>query len=96
MTHKILMGSDNPEGWKLEELLCELQDELIQKTKKISDDRRLAARLVASNNYQICGLLAQAVAIQQSSMAVLADVAPNEGPLGTPRIGPGSKSETTH
>jgi len=83
----ILMGSDNPDGYKLEELLHYLQEEVNMKTEKIKNDPCLEARTVIAHNAQIVGLLGQAEALQRLSYAILDNMAPNEGPLGTPRIG---------
>jgi hypothetical protein len=88
----ILMSPQNPEGWKLEELLRRTAEEVEGKTAKISQDHSLAARRVAENNGRIVALLARAAAIQDESMAALAAVGPDQGPLGKPRIGPGSES----
>ena len=86
----ILMGSDNPNGWKLEELLMQLQFEIAIKSDKLEGDHRLQAKTVTNNNTMIIALLTQAEAIQRQSYAILDDMAPNEGPLGKPRIGNGS------
>ena len=88
---KILMSPDNPEGWKLEELFSQLRSEIGDKSDKICIDKRPVARAVLRNNQQICGLLSQAEAIQRHSYDLLDALAPNEGPLGTPRIGAGSR-----
>lgn len=84
---EVLMSPTNPEGWKLEELLEHLQGEVRRKSDKIAHDTRLIAKTVLNNNAQIIALLAQAEAIQRQSYALLDDMAPNEGPLGKPRIG---------
>jgi len=88
-TH-VLMSPQNPDGWELEKLLVKLQDEVRVKCLKIREDPRLIAKTVLNNNIQILGLLQQAQGIQQQSYALLDDMAPNEGPLGVPRIGEGS------
>jgi len=83
----ILRGSENPTGWKLEELLSVLHDEVRDKCLKIECDLSLEAQTVLHNNMQIMGLLLQAEALQRQSYAILDAKAPNQGPLGTPRIG---------
>ena len=90
MTDKILMGADNPDGAKLEELLARLIEEIDAKTKKIAGDDRLQAGIVRHNNDLIVQYLHVAISLQNLSMGVLVGMAPNEGPLGKPRIGPGS------
>lgn len=86
----VLMGPDNPTGWKLEELLAQIGQEVDRKSAKIQNDDRPVARQVLRNNEQIIGLLMQAEAIQRSSYDLLNATAPDQGPLGKPRIGVGS------
>lgn len=87
----ILMGPQNPSGWTLESLLSSLTGEVEQKSRKIQDDARPVARHVLRNNQQIVGLLMQAEALQRDSYDRLNAMAPNDGPLGKPRIGAGSE-----
>jgi len=84
---KILMGRDNHDGHKLEELLHLLQDEVSEKCRFIEDDPRIEAKTVLRNNQQIVGLLAQAEALQRHSYDTLDSMGKNEGPLGQYRIG---------
>jgi hypothetical protein len=84
------MGPQNPDGWKLEDLLAVLRAEIQDKSLKIVADGRPVARAVLRNNQQIAGLLMQAEAIQRDSYDRLDAMGPNEGPLGRPRIGGGS------
>lgn len=86
----ILMGPQNPTGWKLEELLPQIAREIEAKTLKIADDPRTVARLVAENNGMIVWHLEEAEALQRTSYVALDSMGPNEGPLGKPRIGVGS------
>lgn len=87
---KILMGRDNPHGWKLEDLLQVIGAEVVVKCQYIKDDARPVARAVLRNNQQIVGLLAQAEALQRASQDALDFLGPNQGPEGKPRIGVGS------
>lgn len=91
MTDKILMGADNPDGAKLEDLLRQLIEEIDAKTEKIVGDDRYEARLVRANNGKITKFLYVCLSAQIMNMEILNDLAPNEGPLGKPRIGPGSE-----
>lgn len=86
----VLMSSDNPDGWKLEALLPQLRAEVFAKSERLVGDMRPVARHVLSNNAAVIGLLAQAEALVRESLAQLAAIAPDAGPGGTPRIGPGS------
>ena len=83
----ILMGRDNPLGYKLEDLLHELSVEIDVKCKYIADDPRIEAKTVLRNNQIIIGLLKQAEALQRHSYDVLDNIGKNEGPLGKYRIG---------
>ena len=87
----ILMSNTNPEGWKLEELLDQLVGEVRHKTSKIEDDTREIAQAVVRNNDAIIAHLTEAAKAQRNSYEILAQLGPNEGPLGTPRIGVGSQ-----
>jgi len=81
------MGRDNPEGFKLEELLHNLIEEVELKCSYICDDPRIEAKTVLRNNQQIMGLLLQAESLQRLSYDVLDTMGKNEGPLGKFRIG---------
>lgn len=86
----LLMSSENPNGWKLEELLGQLNEEILDKCKKIEGEKRPVAKQVLQNNRHIMQMLRDAATLQRQSMAFLEAIGPNEGPLGTPRIGAGS------
>lgn len=86
----VLMGPQNPTGWKLEDLLPQIAGEVEAKTLKIASDPRPVARLVAENNDLIVKHLEEAEKLQRASYAALDAMAPNQGPLGKPRIGVGS------
>lgn len=83
----VLMGSDNHNGWKLEELLLQLKQEVSEKINKIIDDPSPQAQLVVRNNLSIIQHLGAAEALQRSSFVVLDALRTNEGPAGKPRIG---------
>ena len=83
----VLMGAETPDGWKLEELLDKLVEEVEEKSVKVAHDNSLLSQTVQNHNLQIIGLLRQAQALQQQSMRLLDEKAPNEGATGTPRIG---------
>lgn len=88
----ILMSPQNPDGHKLEELLSQVRLEVEGKCLKIAQDQRAIAQRVHGNNRRIIALLMEAESIQRESMAALDAFRPNEGPLGRPRIGEGSKA----
>uniref|UniRef100_UPI003F746574 hypothetical protein n=1 Tax=Enterococcus faecium TaxID=1352 RepID=UPI003F746574 len=83
----VLMTAEKPEGFKLEELLARLQSEIISKTQKIQNDGSDVAEFVKGNNLEIIRLLSMAEALQRSSYVMLSAKAPDQVPLGKPRIG---------
>jgi hypothetical protein len=87
MSKPVLMGSDNHDGWKLEELLAQVKLEVSQKINKIINDQSSQAQLVVKNNLAIIEHLGAAEALQRASYEVLNAMGPNEGPKGNPRIG---------
>jgi hypothetical protein len=84
---QILMGSENHNGWKLEDLLAQVKLEVSQKINKIINDQSPQSQLVVRNNLAIIEHLGAAEALQRSSYIVLDAMKPNEGPSGKPRIG---------
>lgn len=87
MTAPILMSAENPQGWKLEELLHQLQLEIAAKSAKIADDPSPAAGVVRWNNSAIIAYLENAARLQRASLLELGLLGPDPGPLGPPRIG---------
>ena len=87
MKTTILMGSENHNGWKLEELLAQVKEEVAHKINKIINDTSPQSQLVVRNNQAIIEHLAAAEALQRTSYIVLDGIRANEGPAGTPRIG---------
>lgn len=87
--NKILMSVANPNGFKLELLLKQLQEEVAEKTARVAHDKSELAEKVKSNNLLIIKLLseAEAEALQVESFKLMAAKAPDTGPLGSPRIG---------
>ena len=86
----ILMSSENPGGAKLEEHLRKLIGEMETKCAKIADDPRNVAKDVHRNNRDIIRRLSECVTLQEHSQRILAALAQDQGPTGTPRIGKGS------
>lgn len=83
----ILMSAENPNGWKLEDLLAQLRKELLIKTEKITGDSSVLSLKVQCNNLSILRHLHTAESLQRDSYALLATKAPDEGPNGQARIG---------
>lgn len=83
----VLMSKENPTGWKLEDLLVQLQKELMLKTLNIVSDSSPTALLVRSNNINIIDFINKAEVLQRDSYSQLAMLRPDDGPMGKPRIG---------
>ena len=86
----ILMSKENPDGYKLEELLIQLQNEINDKNKKIIGDGSDLSKHVQANNLQIMRHLNEARNYQVDSFLQMSKKAPDEGANGKPRIGSGS------
>lgn len=86
MTKPILMSAENPSGMKLEDLLSQVQQELLAKTNKIADSTVPTAIEVKGRNYKILAHLQSAEVLQRESYTKLAELGPDTGPTGTPRI----------
>ena len=85
MKTTFLVTPENPKGWKLEDLLTEVQNDIIRRTQKIIDDLRPEARAVFNNNVEILGLLSQCIERAHDSTRILKSLGPHEE--GKPRIG---------
>jgi hypothetical protein len=83
----VLMSRENPEGWKLEDLLDQIIAELDTKTNRLLSDTSSLALHVISNNRAIMSKLLRCAAVQRNTIAALAAHAPDQGPRGKPRIG---------
>ena len=64
---RFLFTDDNPDGYKLEEILSAIRNEVIQRASKIMDDRRPEATAVLNNNIRILSLLAEGIEIAEDS-----------------------------
>lgn len=85
MTH-FLVTDDNPNGYKLEDMLKLIRKDIFLRTTKILEDSRPEAQNVLDNNVKILGLLSEAIGIAEDSTSVLQK---SFGPSrdGKPRIG---------
>lgn len=80
-----LVTPDNPNGWTIEALLTEVQNDMVRRCQKIVDDKRPEARAVLQNNIEILSLLTQAIALAEDSTKILRRLGPHVE--GQPRIG---------
>ncbi|MBL4801718.1 MAG: hypothetical protein JKY45_07465 [Emcibacter sp.] len=85
MTH-FLVTDDNPDGYKLEDMLKLIRKDIFVRTTKIMEDSRPEAQIVLDNNVKILGLLSKAIAKAEDSTSILQK---SFGPSreGQPRIG---------
>ncbi len=83
MTH-FFATSDNPNGYRLEDLLSEIQRELVRRSNKIVSDKRNEARKVLENNIEILSMLTRCIQLAEDSTRAVNSI----GPAGAgPRIG---------
>ena len=85
MSDNILMGTDNHDGWKLEDILKKLADEVEAKSNKISDSTHPQRDMIMQHNVQIIEYLTKARNIQIDTYKQLDAVEPNRGP-SNPRL----------
>lgn len=87
MTH-FFPSAERPEGWMLEQLLSQVQNDIVRRSEKIVDDMRPQARQVLHNNIEILSLLTQCIRKAEESTKILQSLGPSGGSRsGTPRIG---------
>ncbi|MCH8110435.1 MAG: histidine kinase [Proteobacteria bacterium] len=85
---KLLVGPDNPDGWKLEDIIDEIQNDIVRRSARIVDDDRPEARTVLHNNIEIMQLLTVCSEKAHDSTRVLNTLGPSISPQGgVPRIG---------
>jgi hypothetical protein len=89
---KVLVGPNNPVGWKLEELLGEIQNDISRRSAKNVDDARPEARAVLHNNIEIMQLLTQCSVKAHESTYILNSLGPSGGTRGGRRLGRGARS----
>ncbi|MDA0785033.1 MAG: histidine kinase [Proteobacteria bacterium] len=83
---RFLVTDDNPDGYKLEDILTAIRNEIIQRATKIMDDGRPEATMVINNNIKILGHLAESIALAENSTSVLQKAFGSHSPE-VPRIG---------
>jgi hypothetical protein len=87
MTH-FFASPERPDGWKLEDLLAQIQNDIVHRSEKIVDDMRPQARAVLHNNIEILGMLTKCIQKAQESTKILDSFGPSQsGHGGPPRIG---------
>ena len=89
-TTKVLMSADNPTGWKLEELLAQIGQDLRAKNDRLEGDASPTSTAIRINNLGIIDCLALAEVRQRDTLRRLDRLGPDQGPGGTPRVGTGA------
>jgi hypothetical protein len=85
---KLLVSPENPDGWKLEDIIDEIQNDIVLRTARIVHDNRPEARTVLHNNVEIMQLLTACSEKAHDSTRVLNSLGPSVSANGgVPRIG---------
>ena len=82
---KVLMAVDNPDGYKLEDILQDIIDDLNLKTKHIEQETGDVSAIVRTNNNSIVCLLKDAIVLQNRTMDALDELGESKG-LSDPRL----------
>lgn len=86
MTH-FLVSDAKPDGFRLEDILRTIRNDILTRCTKISEDTRAEAQQVLNNNMQILQLLTQAITLAEESTQVLDKSFGPSQKEGPPRIG---------
>lgn len=86
MSTKFLVTDDNPSGYKLEDILIVIRNDMLQRATKIMADQRPEATAVMNNNIRILTLISESVELAKNSSDIL-DKAFGPSDPGKPRIG---------
>lgn len=82
------MTAENPTGWKLEDILGEIQKDVIRRCSKILDDPSPVAVPVRYNNIKILDHLTDCIKLAEDSSRLLNSLGPSQAAAGGgPRIG---------
>ena len=85
---KFLLSPDNPKGWKLEDALQQIQNDILRRSTLIADDPRSEARAVLHNNFKIMNLITECIEKAEKSACILDSLGP-ACPGSVRRIGAG-------
>jgi hypothetical protein len=85
---RFLVTPENPSGWRLEDILGEIQKDIIRRCSKVLDDPSPVAAPVRFNNVKILGLLTECIKLAEDSSRQLNSLGPSQAAAGgAPRIG---------
>jgi len=86
MSTRFLVTDEKPDGFKLEDILTAIRNDMIHRAAKIMGDARPEANAVMNNNIKILGLLAECTELAKNSSEILdKSFGPHDGEV--PRIG---------
>ncbi len=85
MTH-YLATDENPDGYKLEDILSLIRQDIIKRVGKIAQDSKPEAHHVLKNNIKILGLITECIEIANNSTELL-NKSFGPGNRAEPRIG---------
>lgn len=86
MSTKFLVTDENPGGYKLEDILMVIRNDMLQRATKIMTDQRPEATAVMNNNIKILSILSESIDLAKNSSEIL-DKAFGPSDPGKPRIG---------
>ena len=66
-----LVTDENPEGYKLEDILTAIRNDIVLRASRIMEDRRPEATTVMDNNIKILGFLSESIELAQNSSEIL-------------------------
>jgi len=66
-----LVTDENPEGYKLEDILTAIRNDIVLRASKIMEDQRPEATVVMDNNIKILGFLSESIELAKSSTEIL-------------------------
>ena len=66
-----LVTDDNPDGYKLEDILTAIRNDIVQRAAKIMGDGRPEATVVMNNNIKILGFLSESIELAANSSEIL-------------------------
>jgi CBS domain-containing protein len=86
MSTKFLVTEEKPDGYRLEDILTMIRNDILQRATKIMEDERVEAAAVMGNNIKILGFLSESIALAANSSDIL-DKSFGRHESDTPRIG---------
>ncbi len=86
MSTKFLVTEDNPGGYKLEDILMVIRNDMLQRATKIMADQRPEATAVMNNNIRILSNMSECIELARNSSDIL-DKAFGPSDPKKPRIG---------